>query len=285
MIKFGSKNVKFLKFTCKIPLLKHFFILKPTKSFYNVTDDRILNKFYTDIYVNSKTSKKTEKNRFIDIDIQSLKYIKNAKNSIHDIAVSSGITSLEYFLFLKKNNINFEMFISDKYSKVHIKEGFNTIVYDNDHNIMFGYLGCLFGTDKNFFFPLTLLTFKLLSKIYNNKIYDYILYLYHPSIIDHISKNLIYNIDYDIFETKIENKFTCIRCMNILNKFYFDDNQIISALKNIKLSLIESGLLILGRTDSKRMNNVSFFQKNNNKLILLEDINSGSEIKELIMNI
>jgi hypothetical protein len=285
MIKFGIKNVRFLKFISKIPLLKHFFILRITNDFYKITDERILNKFYTDIYVDSKTSKKTEKNRFEGIDKISLKFMNFPENIIHDIAVSSGITSLDFYNILKQNNINFQINISDKFSKINIREGFITKVYDSEHNFIFGYFGCLYATDKNIFFPLTTLLFKFLKRLTNSKKYKLQLFLFHPEIIKKISEKQIQNIDYDIFTREIENKFTFVRSMNILNKIYFTDNQIIYALEKIKLSLLENGILLVGRTDETRINNATFFQKRNNKFIVLQDVNSGSEIKDLILKI
>jgi len=285
MIQFASKNIKFLKFTSKIPFLKHFFILKITPNFQNITDETVLTKFYTNVYVTSKTSKQTKQNRFAEIESTVLKYVKKTNNIIHDLAVSNGITSLDLFDYLKLNNIDFKLHISDKYSKIYVKQNLITRIFDAEHKFVYGYFGCLLAMDKIYYFPLTRLLFKLLQRIKSPQNYSYDLMLFHPEVLKKINQNQIYCLDYDIFETVIYDKFSFVRCMNILNLGYFETNKIISALQNIKLSLKEDGVLLVGRTIKNIENKVSFFVKKNNTFQLLEDINGGSEIKDLVLEL
>ena len=138
MIKFAFKNIKLLNFFSNIPILKHFFVLKLSIDFHEVTNRNILNKFYTDIYVKSKTSKKTEAERFADLDKFSLKYLKkNQENLIHDIAVSSGITSIELYNYLNIEDVKFRLSISEKYSEIFVDHGFITRAYDSDNHFIF----------------------------------------------------------------------------------------------------------------------------------------------------
>ncbi|NPA68899.1 MAG: hypothetical protein GXO50_09860 [Chlorobi bacterium] len=283
MIKFASENIKFLEKISAVPVLKYFFVLKISANFQKIDSEPVLKKFYTDIYVNDKTSKKTEKNRFDDLNETSLNYIKKQKNPvIHDIAVSNGISSSELSGKLKTGNIKNEFYISDKFAEIFVKKGFITKIYDSDKNLMFAYIGFLFAADKNIFFPLTVLLFKLLKKTKIPVNFDYKLLLFHPETLKKIKTGELRYINYDVFNTVIKDKFTFVRVMNILNLGYFNRQKIKPALENIKKSMKENAILLIGRTNADGINNAGFYKKNNNKLILLEDVNEGSEINSII---
>jgi hypothetical protein len=286
MIKLASRNINFLNFILRIPILKHFFTLKVGEDFGEISNDRVLSKFYTDIYVNNKTSKKTSKNRFSDLDTLCYKYLeKNKLLMIHDVAVSNGISSCELHELLNNQGFSFRLFISDKYAKINAKTGFISKFYDSENQFTFGYLGPFFGVKKNIFFPLTIALFHLLKKIKNNEKYNLSIQLFHPKLLEKINNHAIKYIEYDIFETKTELKFNFIRCMNILNLGYFDKDLIIKGVQNIVKSLKEDGYLLIGRTNSNGQNNATFFRKQNSQVIAIEDLNDGSEIKQLISGI
>ncbi len=286
MIKIASKNINFLEKVSKIPVLKHFFILKISENFNDIKSELVLNKFYRDIWVNDKTSKKTEKKRFSDLDIPSFELMKENKDYIiHDIAVSNGICSNDFYELLAEKKKKFEFYISDKFAEIKVKKGFITKAYDNENHLIFAYAGCFYAADKNTFFPLTVLLFKLLQKNKTPEKFDYSLLLLHPEVSEKVKKKKFKFISYDIFNTEIHEKFTFVRAMNILNLGYFNEDKIRTAVINIKKSMKENAVLLVGRTNAKKINNASFFRKQNNKLAHLKDINEGSEIKKIIENL
>ena len=286
MIKIALKNIRFLEKIAKIPVLKHFFILKISENFPEIKSELVLNKFYGDIWVNDKTSKKTEKNRFSDLNSPTFELIKESENCIiHDIAVSNGISSNDFHKFLLKKKKKHKLYISDKFAEIKIKKGFITKAYDNENHMIFAYAGCFYAADKNIFFPLTVLLFKLLQKNTPPEKFDYNLLLLHPEVSEKVKKKKFKFISYDIFNTEIYEKFTFVRAMNILNLGYFNEDKIRTAVINIKKSMKENAVLLVGRTNAKKINNASFFRKQNNKLAHLKDINKGSEIKKIIENL
>ena len=58
--------------------------------------------------------------------------------------------------------------------------------------------------------------------------------------------------------------------------------EIKNAISNLTLSLTEDGILQIGRTTKKYINNVSLYRKIGTKLQLIEDYNDGTEIKDII---
>ena len=286
MIKIASKNIRFLERISKIPVLKYFFVLKISENFPQINSEPVLEKFYTDIYVSNRTSKRTVKNRFPDLNEISFEYIKKQKNPvIHDVAVSSGISSSEFFDFLKSKNINSNFYASDKYAEIRVKKGFITKAYSSENKLIFAYFACFFAVDKNIFFPLTVLLHKILKKIKVPEKFDYKLLLLHPELSQKINKNEIEFINYDIFNTEVKDKFSFVRVMNILNLGYFDEQKIKTALKNIKKSMKENAVLLVGRTNSDGINNAGFYKKENGQFVLLKDVNKGSEINQIIKNL
>lgn len=283
MIKFALKNISFLEKVAKVPVLKHFFILKISESFPEISSEEVLEKFYKDVYVSNKTSKKTQSGRFIDLDTITLDLVKKQENPIiHDIAVSNGISSYELNNKLGQENINCTYYLSDKYSRISVKKGLVTRAYSVENKLLFAYLGCFFAADKNIFFPFTVMLYKVLKKLRFRGNNDYDLLLMHPLVLKKLENEELNFLEYDIFQTLIQEKFTFVRVMNILNLGYFDKELIKKALRNISKSLKENGILLIGRTDSKNINNASFYRKRGEKFILLENVNHGTEIKELI---
>jgi hypothetical protein len=77
-----------------------------------------------------------------------------------------------------------------------------------------------------------------------------------------------------------------IRTMNILNKFYFPDSELIQGARAISASLLPGGIWILGRTidDAIPSHQVSILQKGPaGKMTVLERVGAGSEIESIAL--
>jgi hypothetical protein len=282
-----TKNIKFLEFIYKIPFIKHF-IMCDISNVNKIENKKTFNLQFRRIFVTDGTSKQTAENRFKELDNISLNYIQKNNNIIHDVAVSSGITSVNFHDFLVDMKIDFIFFVSDKYSLVKIaKHNSMTFVCDNKNKLMFGYISFFLASSLNKFFPISNFLFFILKKYFKklstNKTFTSIM-LYDKKLIHLINNNKMSDIEYDIFESSHENYFTFVRCMNILNLSYFAENKIVDSLQNISKSIKQNGILMIGRTINEK-NHVSFYKKNDNTLLFLEKINNGSEIEHLIEKI
>lgn len=286
MIKIAIKNSHILKNLLNTPIIRHFFILKIQDNLDAVKNDQVIEKLFTDIYVENKTSKKTSKGRFADLDEITSELLNKEKFfKVHDLAVSSGITSIDLFEKLKEKDIDFSLFVSDKYSKMFIKKGHTQRYFDVENNLTFGYWGCFFAADKNIFFPLTVLLFHIMKRIPNNCNYDNEILFFHTKLLKMLHSKRVNYIDFDVFTTTISTKFNFVRCMNLLNLGYFNEQTICKALVNLSNAIDNKGILLIGRTNSNGVNNASFFKKEQDRFILLKDVNGGSEIKRLILSI
>ena len=107
--------------------------------------------------------------------------------------------------------------------------------------------------------------------------------LLDKKILTKIEKGEIEYFDLDIFNSFLKQKYSFIRCMNVLNLSYFSEDKILLGIKNIFKLLREEGYLIIGRTNDKGINNVSLYIKKKNKFKVLRKVNKGCDINHLIL--
>lgn len=273
-------------------ILSKFFVINPLY-LKGIINPEMHSDFCRDILTLDMASKMTSLSRFKNLNDALLPFIKTKRIiSIHDVAVSNGITSLELYDFLKKNNIKFSLDISDKYNFYHVYMVSNHIQFflDEDKNVSFViFFGIYFNKSlSNFFFFSKYVT---LIFTYLWSIYDYFfaaikknitINLFYPSVWSLIKSRKISYFRYDVFNSVLKEKYDVVRCMNILILKYFSDSQIRVALHNLKESLRENGLLIIGRTSLDGVNHVSIYKKKKGGMILVHVLGEGSELNSYI---
>ncbi len=245
MILFATRNIRLLNFVERLSFFKHFFIAQ-IDVISQINSDSLLDRVFTATFVTSGTSKQTAKGRFAELDLQTLRWIGAQESPrIHDIAVSSGITSYELFSFLKAQKKNYKGVISDKYSSVFVSDEPIKKVFDAEGTLVFAYVAFLFASPRNRFFPLSKFIFSFLDKEKKENLDSCKeVKLYHPLILDLLKTKEIEEIYYDVFDTQLDSQFSFVRCMNVLNSTYFDsDIAIYTKLPNEttnKLNLLTS---------------------------------------------
>lgn len=288
MVKFVVSSPYVFNIVSRIPVVRNIFVVNigNLNSFFQVLKNP--NSIFQYILTQNKTSKQTAYKRFENLDTVSLKYISDGA-LIHDIAVSSGITSVELFDLLSGNRKNIKYHVSDKFSEYYVTQGWLSRIFDKSGELIGFYLFGIYATDH---LPNKYPISRLLFRIINH--YEPKDRLHQPSpnaehavllcneLRNRIKDGVISHLEYDVFSSSLTNEFNFVRCMNLLNISYFTEDKLICAVKNIFRSLREGGIFQVGRTHSDNTHHVSFFIKENNKMRLLEEINSGSEIKHLI---
>ena len=94
-------------------------------------------------------------------------------------------------------------------------------------------------------------------------------------------------IEQNIFniEKKYYNLFDVVRVSNLLNFSYFTKAKLKIAISNINKISKENCIILISRTTSKKKNLGSIFRKKNGKFELIEDVNGGSELKDLMLSL
>jgi hypothetical protein len=229
------------------------------------------------------TSKQTSPGRFRDLDeIAQAIIAAHQLDSLHDIGVSTGVTSLDLYRTLTAAGIPFQLHISDKFAVYGSSGRFPTRIIDAQGTVTELYLcGILGRRDVSYKYPLTRLLHWLLADRPNHGVIRRFA-LFNHEVLGHIEKGLIQRIDYDVFLTRMPRAFSFVRCMNLLNLGYFPRERIETALRNIIESLRDGGVLQIGRTHPDGTSHVTFYAKRGARLEPLQEVGGGTELREVI---
>ena len=94
-------------------------------------------------------------------------------------------------------------------------------------------------------------------------------------------------IEDDIFEAPRDKAlYHVVRAANILNRSYFDNATLIRGVSNLRRRLLPGGLLITCRTNKEGQNNGTVFQLTESETFSsIARLNQGSEIEDLVLSL
>tara|TARA_Y100001970_G_C14187151_1_gene833238 strand:+ start:977 stop:1789 length:813 start_codon:yes stop_codon:yes gene_type:complete len=254
-----------------------FFILKKTP------DKLRVETIFSLLRIDS-TFKTTSFNRMLDLNKKLKKYLKkifSRKVIICDLGISSGQTTLELFNDLKGVKIkNIYGFDKNLNIKIYRLKKF-IFLYDSKNNLLMVEYNKYCLRYRYFFFLKIIEKFLLfLLKFINAKCYKSNMLM--PSL-DKIDKCKFFEQNIFNIEKKYYNFFNVVRVSNLLNYSYFSEKNLKIAISNINKISKEKCVVLINRTTNKKKNLASLFIKKGGKFELLEDINGGSEIKDLML--
>ncbi|HTX86738.1 MAG TPA: class I SAM-dependent methyltransferase [Candidatus Nanoarchaeia archaeon] len=271
-------------------------------------EERILNFAFSD-----GSYKKTHSRRFDDFDDQVIAYLqknldRGKKYKFHDLAVSDGRTSRDFYLQLEKIFPALDYYASDKNMFVDIfpdrKNKIRRIAKDEKGKILQIILPPFV---LNIYSPKRALRFKIKKAIlYPINLILAKLLLWPPALelfikIDPAEKRRIALISgearelaatknnfhlqsFDLFQ-KSPDKFDLIRAMNVLNISYFTPAEVKKIAANIFASLAEGGLFIVGSNLSAGtpVNGDLLLKKNGQWQSVLK-FGRGTNFREIILS-
>lgn len=290
MIKIIIKRKPFLRWLLNHQSFSKIFVFKLNR-FPLLEDGELLNFAYRLMVVDGKLSKHTSYDRFNDLDDIACSILDSSvEHTVHDVAASSGLSTFALKKRFVEKDIRHKIFISDKYSKFYCYGDSFCGIYDADHSLVqvecFGILADQRLSNK---YLISKAAFIIIKKNLSRKFFQRyncrVVQTYAPCVIDKIKSGEITDIDYDVFTSTVTDKFSFVRVMNLLNKNFFEDTQILTALENISNSLRNGGILQVGMTSKQGRNDASFYRKEGKKFNLLINHNAGSEINDIIQRI
>ena len=97
-------------------------------------------------------------------------------------------------------------------------------------------------------------------------------------------------LEFDCLQPELPEdlSFNCIRASNVLNAAYFNELQISNVLSYLHARLDDGGLLVISRNYDEvdqKIETVSVWRNKNNRLVLSEKLNGGTEIDALVENL
>lgn len=285
MFKLALQNEDLFKWFAKNAILRPFAVFR-IDCFQNLRDSVLASRLIQDIYTGDGTSKQTAPGRFRDLDSLVANCLTQELNSIHDVAVSSGITSVELYSVLCERGIRFKLMVSDKFSRYLYRGTLVRRIYTADRTLLYAYVLWLFADWQcSWKFPISKILFSFVQAFDRSSAPYREIPLYDFRLLDLMRNGQVEELAYDIFSTALPNRFTFVRCMNVLNLAYFTPDSIRTALSLLKDSLKDQGILLLGRTLTDGTNAVSFYKKVSGNLELIREQNGGSEIRHLVESI
>jgi hypothetical protein len=285
VFKLAISNPSLLRILYSIGGLDRFLSFRLSK-FDEISDENLLEEIYARVATPGGHAKQSSRRRFADIDEVAAGLIARMdRRVVHDVAVSSGITSCELFDAVCSLE-NLEFYVSDKYNHLRCEGRLLQRIYSHDGEMLCGYLGPLAAEEKpsRLLFGTSVL-YRLLSRL-PRRGGDWEINLFHPRTRTYLRDGRLKEIDYDVFASQIVGRFTFVRCMNILNlNSWFSEVAIRKGLANVVESVADGGVLQIGRTRSDGTNDVTFYEKTTTGLKSVERINSGSELHPLVCNV
>ena len=277
MIKFVTGNKKLLLALNKLPIAGRFFVYD-FSALNSINDDDFYNLVFSHIIVSNGLTKTTKSNRFLDLDKITVDLLeKNGQQSLHDIGVSNGITSLELYNKINAEGTMARFCLSDKYAKIYYRGKNIKKFYDADGNLIsVNFLFLHFSPRIGKLFFLSRWLFNAFAKKTNLAVDHYReIVLLAPAVYKKISERKIELLEFDVFETSLASPFNFLRCLNVLMPAYFSTSRILQGVDNLKKNLAEDGYLLLGRTDAAGINHATFYLKKDNRLHGVQHVNNG----------
>jgi hypothetical protein len=279
MLKIVTKNQNLIRLAYSSEWLSKFIVFD-ISGIDSVNDPVLRNTIVSNIVTEERHGKATAPGRFKDLDEIASKHVKpGTPNIVHDIGVSSGITSCDFYdsVFSK---LKAEYFISDKYTRYYYTGRRVIRIFDVDRRLLYGSVFSLLANKGlGRYYPIASWLYWILDHIPPIDVELKEICLLDHRTIAYINEGKLKCIDYDVFRTTIANRFTYVRCMNVLNRnSWFSDEQISKALAAICDSIVEGGILQVGRSRDNGMHDASFFRKDKGRMQLLESVNRGTEL-------
>ena len=282
MFKLALQNEDLFHRLSKHPILGRFVVFR-IDSLPNLRDPVLASRLYEKLYTSDGISKQTAPGRFRDLDSLAADFLTHESNSIHDVAVSSGVTSVELYSVLRDRGIRFKFMVSDKFSRYLYRGSMVRRIYTVNETLLCAYvLGILADRKCSWKFPISKILFPLVRAFDKPSSTFGEVPLYDFRLLELIREGHVEDLSYDIFSTSLPDRFTFVRCMNVLNPTYFKPDALRRALTLLKNSLKDQGILLLGRTSPDGTNAVSIYKKVSGHLELIRDLNGGSEIRHLV---
>jgi hypothetical protein len=287
MLRLVVKNEAVAKFLYRLPHAD-IIVRADLRHIGRWQDDRTIDRAYSDVPTTNGTSKQTQRGRFQDLEPIVLELLSATRTPrIHDVGVSSGITSVDLYEALLKKDFAAALVVSDQYAVYYwIEHNGGVAFYDADGILRYAYKrGVVGSAEDSSWFPISRAVFKQFESPLPCGVEPHSIELYHPALLRLVRAGKVKTCTYDVFTTKSPPEYDFVRCMNLLNPKYFNQSDLLRALHNIGTSVRDGGVFQLGRTMPDGLNHVSFFVRVGTRFERAREVRDGSEIKSLLRNV
>ncbi|MFO7906847.1 MAG: hypothetical protein ACQESR_11765 [Planctomycetota bacterium] len=264
-------------------------------------DQHLESLFFSRLRVANGVFKTTTHGRLDDVNQRLFKWLPRQRRlNIMDVAVSSGISTLEWMHHLNAKGISHEMTAGDvaiNLEYVTVARGVCVLV-DRDgiplqldvgsisfpnasgsrwRNACFKF-GQLFLRPMLFLDKHSQCSRRDQERRFSLSLPRRPLKLVSPALLEHGAQITVLEDDIAVRTPELDRRFDVVRAANILNSVYFDTSTLKRMARNLKRRLVSGGLLVICRTDPKGMNHGGIFRLNErHSLQILESFGDGAD--------
>lgn len=251
--------------------------------------------FFNQLVLPNGTFKTTYPDRLRDVDEEICRFLLNRDHRVRllDVGISSGVTTADWCSKLELAGIDFEMDAFDICVDAEITsygEHIHALLDSSRRVLQYEIFGAAIGNTVSGTLGRRI---KRVVPIFALRIFYWVLNsLAKPTRrlpVKLVTRRLA-NIDsVNIFELdlmdvdSLEKNYDLIRVANLLNRSYFSDEFLLTAMDKLGRKLKEGGIICVVRTNSNNVNNSTFFQMQDGCLSVIGRTNNGSEIESLIV--
>jgi hypothetical protein len=263
--------------------------------------------FFSNVRLSNGTFKTTSHRRLDDFNVLISSHLPTKLPlQVMDVAISSGISTAEWYRTLTQHGIDCRMVAGDltvNAALIGAGPGLNVLVDMDSRPLQFDVCGRAIRTDagrrERLHFAIPLLWLRLVAALCKRRlrgVHSATRMSSAPSSsgfgitpVQLLSADIRAVEQIQVIEDNIlsdvrdEARFDVIRAANILNRVYFGDATLITMLRNLRRRLAPGGLMAICRTLENGVTNGSVFRLEGQwRFILLARLNGGSEIEDLV---
>ncbi len=239
--------------------------------------------FFTGVVLPNGTFKTTADRRLDDLNEAILAHLPEQRPlRVKDVAVSSGISSLEWYEVLHAHGIAFQMMATDLWLRARLIEarGFNVLLSETGSVLQLDIVGLRFQPSHA---PKKRMAFApILACIRSPRVLTRLARSERPVLL--VSPRLLGSpvsiVEEDLLKPQ-PGEWDVIRAANIINHEYFPTPILRQMLLTLAESLAPGGILAVCRTEPSVGNRTSIFRLDEGTLSIVAELNGGSDVAYL----
>jgi len=261
-------------------------------------------RFFCSLKLSNGTYKQTCRGRLNDLDEFVERLLPRERPlRLMDVAVSSGVTTAEWARRLERAGVEFQMTAGDSALKafhLSISRGLGVLLDADGHELQLEVRGRAVRTPlgRRAFLrnPLSITIVRAAARIFFPALRDSsrarARFAVECRPLDLVSRSLAGRANVRVVEDDVLSgdgfgrSFHVVRAANILNRTYFDDAKLSAILSNLRSRLLPGGLLVVCRTDARRVNRATVFALDpRGRLEVVGRLNGGSDVESLALEL
>jgi hypothetical protein len=250
--------------------------------------------FFSSLQMPNGTYKTTSSGRLKDLnELVDLHLPEKSNLRIYDAAVSSGITTAEWFRHLSVKGFAVKMYAGDAYlngTLTTFVPGLTVLFATSGSLLQAAFLRLVYSSKPSN--PLKLVLYSvarwLLTLLFRYRDLRPIRWLLREEravkLLTRDAADLpIEFMEEDLFAPLRDiGKVDVIRIANLLNRDYFDDMALRQIVTSLRTRLVDGGLFVVGSTDDFGQNNATLFRLYENRTTVVARLGSGAPVERLI---